>query len=342
MPGTDGAPSPSPRDPSLHAATGAAGGAPSDAAPPARRALVLTVALLAVVLWGGSPIATKLAVAELDPFAVGALRSLIGALPAVAILAVLRLPFPRSGSGRGLLAVSSLCGFVVFPMLFSLALQWTTAAHGGLALAILPLTTALIAAFFERRMPSRRWWLGAAVALAGTLLLIDRRFGLGSSGASVKGDLLVLLSCLAASAGYVTGGRAAREIGARAVTFWGLALAGLPLLLATPLLIAPRDLGALSPSAWGALIYLGVMISIVGYLGWYWALAQGDMTRTALVQFLQPAASLLFAVVVLGEILSWPLLVAGAVIIAGVALVQTGGPGAGRKSVPTPSKGAVS
>ena len=39
---------------------------------------ILSVALLAVVLWGASPIATKLAVAELDPFAVGALRTLIG------------------------------------------------------------------------------------------------------------------------------------------------------------------------------------------------------------------------------------------------------------------------
>jgi drug/metabolite transporter (DMT)-like permease len=299
---------------------------------------VLSVALLAVMLWGGSPIATKLAVTELDPFAVGALRSLLGAVPAVVILLALRLPFPRSRSGRGLLAVSSLCGFVVFPLLFSLALQWTTAAHGGLALAILPLTTALIASLFERRLPRRRWWLGAAVALAGTLLLVDRRFGLASPGASVEGDLLVLFSCLAASAGYVTGGRAAREVGARAVTFWGLALAGLFLLLASPLLIAPEDLTGLSADAWGALIYLGIMISIVGYMAWYWALAQGDMTRTALIQFLQPGASLLFAVAVLGEVLTWPLLAAGAVIIAGVALVQTGGR---PQAAPTPSKGAV-
>lgn len=297
------------------------GGLGAAGTPPAA---VVSAALLAVVLWGGSPIATKLAMTELDPFAVGALRTLIGAVPAAVILAVGRLPFPQSASGRRLLAVSSLSGFVVFPLLFSLALERTSGAHGGLALALLPITTGLIAAGVERRLPSRRWWFGAGVAVAGTLFLVDRRFGLTSPGASLEGDLLVLLSCFAASAGYVAGGRAAREVGAPAVTFWGLVLGAVVLVPLTPLLVAPGTLIGLGAGAWGALVYLGVLTSIVGYLAWYWALAQGDMTRVALFQFLQPGASLVFAAVVLGELVTWPLVLAGAIIVAGVALAQSG------------------
>ena len=297
------------------------GAGPTALAPPLA---VVAAALLAVVLWGGSPIATKLVVADLDPFAVGALRTLIAAVPAAAILAFGRLALPASASGRWLLAVSSFSGFVVFPLLFSFALQLTSGSHGGLALAILPITTALIAALFERRLPRRRWWLGAAVALAGTLLLVDRRFGLSGPGASLEGDLLVLLSCLAASAGYVAGGRAAREVGTLSVTFWGLAFGGLMLLPFGPFLVSPEALAGLGAGAWTAMLYLGLMISIVGYLAWYWALAQGDMTRVALVQFLQPGFSLLFAAVVLGELVTWPLALAGAVIVAGVALAQSG------------------
>lgn len=312
---------------SLHSQSTATVGPASNGAGPAGYATPLAVvaaALLAVVLWGGSPIATKLAVTDLDPFAVGALRTLIGAVLAAVILASGRLALPRSNSGRWLLAVSSLSGFVVFPLLFSLALQWTSGAHGGLALALLPITTALIAAVFERRLPRRRWWFGAAVALAGTVLLVDRRFGLSGPGASVEGDLLVLLSCLAASAGYVAGGLAAREVGAPAVTFWGLALGGLMLLPASPFLVSVEALAGLGAGGWAALLYLGLLISIVGYLAWYWALAQGDMTRVALVQFLQPGFSLLFAAVVLGELITWPLALAGAVIVAGVAVAQSG------------------
>ena len=48
------------------------------------------------------------------------------------------------------------------------------------------------------------------------------------------------------------------------------------------------------------------------------------MGRTGLVQFVQAPAALLLAAAVLGEALTWPLLAAGAIIVAGVALVQTG------------------
>lgn len=313
--------------PALPAANRTADGPAVNAAgsPAAGRAAILAVAFAAVVLWAGSPIATKLAVAELDPLAVGVLRTLLGALVASVILAAGRLPFPRTRAGRSLLAVSSLCGFVAFPLLFSLGIERTSAAHGALVLAVLPLFTGLIAALAERRVLRRRWWLGAAVALAGTFLLVDRRFGLSAPGASLEGDLLVLLSCLAASAGYVAGGLVARKVGTRAATFWSLALAGLVLLPVVPLVVPPSALTGLSAEAWGSLIYLGVLISIVGYMAWYWALAQGDMTRTALVQFIQPGVSLVLAAAILGEALTWPLLAAGAVIVAGVALVQADG-----------------
>jgi drug/metabolite transporter (DMT)-like permease len=49
------------------------------------------------------------------------------------------------------------------------------------------------------------------------------------------------------------------------------------------------------------------------------------MTRTALVQFIQPGISLVLAAAILGEALTWPLLAAGAIIVAGVALVQADG-----------------
>ena len=105
----------------------------------------------------------------------------------------------------------------------------------------------------------------------------------------------MLLSCFAASAGYVAGGRAAREAGALSVTFWGLVLGGLMLLPVTPFLVPADGIADLTAGNWAALLYLGLLTSIVGYLAWYWALAQGDMAHVALLQFLQPGFSLLFA-----------------------------------------------
>ncbi len=311
--------------PSLSPSDRTAGGpVESHAGPPAAAPLpVLAAALSAVVIWAGTPIATKLAVGELDPLAVGLFRTLLGTLIAAPLLLIRRHGLPAAGWTRGLLAVSALGGFVVFPLLFSLGVERTTAAHGALALALLPILTGLIAAGADRRLPGPRWWLGAAVALAGTWLLIDRRFGLSAPGASVEGDLIVLLSCLAASAGYVAGARAAREIGTEAVTLWGLLIGGLLLLPLVPFVVDLEDLRALDADIWAAVAYLGLLSSIVAYLAWYWALAQGDIGRTGLIQFLQPFLGLLFAVAVLGEVLTWPLVASGLVIVGGVALARS-------------------
>ncbi len=321
------------QSPSLPAANRTVGGPAVKAAglPAAGRVAVFSAALAAVALWAGTPVVTKLAVAELDPVVVGALRTVVGAAVAVPILLARRLAFPASAEARGLLAVSALGGFVAFPLLFSLGLERTSAGHGALALAVLPIFTGLIAAAWDRRLPGRRWWLGAAVALAGTLLLIDRRLGLSAPGASLDGDLLVLLSCLGASAGYVAGARAAREAGSLAVTLWGLGLGGLILVPLLPFVDLAGALSGLSAVTWGSIAYLGLLSSIAAYAAWYWALAQGDIGRTGLVQFVQPFLALLLAVVVLSEALTWPLLFAGLVIVAGVALAQGEGRAAGRR-----------
>ena len=49
------------------------------------------------------------------------------------------------------------------------------------------------------------------------------------------------------------------------------------------------------------------------------------------IQFIQPFLALLLAVIVPGEALTWPLLLAGLVIVAGVALAQSEGRAARRR-----------
>lgn len=284
---------------------------------------VLAAAGFTVAIWGATPLVTKLAVAGLDGLAVGMMRTLLAGLLVLPILVLGRFAFPAGV--RGLLAVSALGGFVLFPLLFSLGQSRTTTAHGALILAILPVLTGLIAAAVERRWPAGRWWLGAVLAGLGTLLLVSGRFDLAQAGADPFGDLLVLLGALSASAGYVAGARAARSAGAWAVTFWGLALAGLILLPLSPFLLPFAELADLRPDIWACLIYLAAVSSIVAYAAWYWALARGGIGRIGLAQYFQPLVGLALAVLVLQEALSWPVLLAGLMIVGGVVLAGRGG-----------------
>ncbi|MCH7793852.1 MAG: DMT family transporter [Proteobacteria bacterium] len=287
-----------------------------------RQMAVFAAAYGAVVLWGATPIVTKLAVAQIDPLAVGLLRTLLAAVVALPLIVLGGLKPPASREGRAYLAVSALGGFVIFPLLFSLGIALTTAGHGALLLGVLPVLTGLIAALLERRVPGGRWWLGCAVALAGTAVLVGERFDLSLSDGSSLGDLLVLGSAVAAAAGYVTGARAAREAGTWPVTLWGLVLGSLALLPFLPFMVSPDNLAGAGTGAWTAVLYLAVASSIVAYAAWYWALGRGGIGRTGLAQFAQPLVGLVLAVAFLGEALTWAMVLAAAAILAGVALAR--------------------
>jgi drug/metabolite transporter (DMT)-like permease len=292
----------------------------SDTAPPLS---AIAAAGFAVLVWGGSNVATKAAVGVLDPATVALMRSVLAGAAAVALIPALRLAPPTGRRARLLLLLSAFCGFIGFPLVFSIGQRLTSALHGGLILAALPIFTGLYAAAFERRLPSRRWAAGCAVALAGEAALIGFRSGPAAAAGSLAGDALVLAGSLLASLGYVAGGLLAQTgYSSRGATFWGALLAGGAVL---PVAWLRGDLGAVTahgPMPLLCVLYLAFGVSILGYVAWYWALAKGGIARIGLLQFLQPVVGLVLAVLLLGEQLTLPLLLAAACILGGVVLAQ--------------------
>ena len=283
--------------------------------------LPVATALAVVVLWGATPVVTKLAARDIDPLLVGLYRTLLGGLVAAPLALLLRIELPR---GRRLppFLISAFCGFIGFPIIFAFGQRLTSAMHGGLILAVLPIFTGLIAAAVERRPLPGRWWLGSAIAFAGEALLIAGRSQAGQAGASLPGDILVLLASLVASAGYVAGARLTQaRYASLGTTLWGISAAA----MAAALLLPPA--GGLPPpaarlEAWVAIGFLAWLTSIVGYVGWYWSLARGGIARMGTIQFLQPLSGLGLAFLLLGERPTLTLGLATGLILAGVVVAR--------------------
>jgi len=95
-------------------------------------------------------------------------------------------------------------------------------------------------------------------------------------------------------------------------------------------LVAPLGAGLLAAdgwpdadaAAWGSVVFLALVTSILGYVGWYWALARGGIARIATVQFVQPFSGVALAALVLDERITLPLGLAGVAVLAGIALAQ--------------------
>lgn len=283
-------------------------------------ALVFAAALGGVIIFGGSAIATKVAVSMISAIDVSILRTVIGGLLALPLAWVWRIPLPASRQQRLLLLVSGFCGFIVFPLLFTFGVSLTTANHATMILAILPVTTGAIAQYWDRQGPKAGWWLGCAIAFGGEILLLYDPAA-ASGDASIEGDLLVWFSTLVASLGYVAGARLQRSgYSARGTTFWGVGLFALLLLPLTPLLLDHHAVANAGLYAWSGLLYQAIGVTIIAYVLWYWALGTGGIARVGLFQFLQPMSGVLLAWWILSENLTLIFLLASSIIMVGVIL----------------------
>ena len=281
---------------------------------------VFAAALLAVVIFGGSAVATKVAVSAISAIDVAIMRTVIGGLVAMPLALALRIGLPRDNGQRWLLALSGFCGFIAFPLLFTLGVKLTSANHATMILAILPVLTGAIAMTWDRLRPSRLWWLGCTIAFAGEVLLIYEP-GSANTEASIGGDLLVTLSTLFASLGYVAGARLQRSgYSARGTTFWGVTLFALLIFPLAPLMVDGAALQMAGWYAWSGLLYQAIGVTIVAYILWYWALGTGGIARVGLLQFLQPVSGVILAWLILAEQLSLTFIFASVVIMLGVVL----------------------
>ena len=292
--------------------------------------LVILAALAAVILWGASPVAAKVAVGDLSALTVALLRTFVGGLLAVPVALGLRIALPGTRRLTLILLLTGFCGFIAFPIPFTIGLKMTSANHASMILAALPITTGAIAMLWDRRRPTRIWILGSLIALMGEAVLIGGRQGAGGvNQASLAGDALVLISNFAASLGYVAGGRL-QQAGypSTGTTFWGAAAMAAVLTPAVLALWLFGDLGTemlgASARSWLAILYLAAVSTILGYILWYWALGKGGIARVGLIQFLQPVSGVILAFVLLGEGISASFLAASALVLGGVWLAIRG------------------
>lgn len=235
---------------------------------------------------------------QLSPWFVTWARGALAGLLSAAYLLATRSRRP-SAAERGPLLLSLAGNAIGFPLLLGWALRHVTASHAAVVTALLPLATAATAAWLMHQRARLGFWLfallGSALVVAYSLLRAAQAgHGFGADWA----DALLVGAVLAASLGYVGGAQATPTLGAERVISWVCVMA-LPLTVPGALLTWPDH--AVAPSAWGALLYVGVFSMWAGFFAWFRGLALGGALRVSQTQLLQPFVSMLAAVPLLGE-----------------------------------------
>jgi drug/metabolite transporter (DMT)-like permease len=288
------------------------------------------VALFVIaVLWASYPAAIKLALRDMPPLVLAALRCTIASLFLVTVLLRSGADTTRALAPGALRAFFflGLVGIFVSTQGSYLAIALSTASNIILLQAASPVMVSLGARFYLGERLHRMQWLGVAVSASGVLLVITngRLWRLRPEDVHT-GDLLNLVTLAGWSAFTVYGKRVLVSYTPAMVTT-GAYLAGTLLIIPTAIVTAP-----LFPSprfgsvvAWTVVVYQA-LVGAVAHVLWSRAIHVVGPTRAAVFMNVQPVIGLVLAGLLLREEIGIWQLAGGACVVAGVVLTTQAGP----------------
>lgn len=276
----------------------------------------LALGSVGVLVFSFSLPATKLAVADLDPWFVAFGRAAVAGVLGAALLLRRRAALPGRAQLPGL-ALVSLGVIVGFPLCTSLALEHRPAGQSAVVIGVLPAMTAVMAVLRAGERPSARFWVASFAGLVTALAFAATRGAHGIAAA----DALLLASVAVCGLGYAEGAVLARDLGGPATICWALVLS-LPLTIPVTAVSGLHAGLSASAGSWLGFAYVSVFSMFLGFFAWYAGLSRGGIARIGQVQLAQPVLSLCWAALVLGEQLGPAELVASALVLACVAATQ--------------------
>lgn len=286
------------------------------------------MAAIVILVWGVNFVVMKWGLQEVAPMLLCALRFAVASLP---FLLLVRPPANvpwRILAGYGLVQ-----GVGQFGLLF-VAMQWGMPA--GMASVVLQtqaFISLLLAAVLLQERPRSWQWLGLCIAIAG-LIVIASAQGEGAAQMSGIGFLLTVASAaMWACSNLIT--RHAASYGAyQPLPFlvWSSIFPIVPLLLMSlwlegDLTQMTAQVQAMTWRGWGAVAYLALLSTLLGYGLWTQLLQRYPTSTVAPLSLLVPVVGLLSAMVLLGEFPSAGQWLGTLGVLLGMVVNQLGGRG---------------
>ncbi|WP_395459196.1 DMT family transporter [Azospirillum melinis] len=275
------------------------------------------------ILWGGSFFFVGIAVRELPPLTIVAMRVALAALALGGLLRILGLPMPRDRrtwiAFFGMGALNNL-------LPFCLIVWGQTQISSGVASvlnATTPLFGVLVAHVLTRdeKMTGNRL-AGVLVGFAGVAVMIGPT-ALAGLGNGLLPQLAVLGAALSYSFAGIFGRRFKGMGVSPLVTATGQVTASTLMLVPVALLVErPWTLPMPSAAAWGAVIGIALLSTALAYVIFFRILASAGATNLMLVTFLIPVSAILLGGLFLGELLAVRHGVGMALIAGGLAAID--------------------
>lgn len=289
------------------------------------------VAALAILSWASAYPVVRLALQVLPPIPLAAARYALAAVIALVWVGWTRPRLPRV-QDLPRFVVCGAIGISLYNILFNLGEQTVSAGAASLLISFSPLIAALLAVGVMGERLSVWGWMGSLVSFCGVVLVAQGQPGgltFGSGAADVLG------AAFSAAVYNAVQKKLVAVYGALATTAYVLIIGAVLLIPWLPQ--AVQSLQTAPVTGWILVVQLAVFPAILGYAAWAHVVGRIGVARSSGFIYLLSPATLLLAFLITAEVPSLRMLVGGAIILAGVGLMNTLGrvrPSAGQQKTP--------
>ncbi len=273
------------------------------------------------ILWGTTWLVVRVGLQDLPPFTFAGLRFLIASAVLIAIAVVRRAPVPKDIGdwvmmvGTGLTAIGITYAFQFWGM------QHVASGVAAVVFSAVPLITILIAHLV---LPDERISLakvgGVLLGIAGVTLIFSDQLGSGSPFA-VWAMLGFLTGAVALAHSQVVIRARGHRLDPVLLAGVQTAVGGAVLMTIGGMVEQPLETAVWSFRAFVALGYLSLFGTVLGFTLLYWLLQRMQVTRVNSMMLVHPMVAMTLGAVVLGESLSWLVLLGAATIVAGLVAI---------------------
>ncbi|MFD7324586.1 EamA family transporter [Streptomyces sp. NPDC059875] len=273
------------------------------------------------VVWGSTYLGIRIVVETMPPFLSAGTRFVTAGLILAGIIAW------RQGPAALKVSPKQLASAVVIGLLLilggnGLVVLAETSVPSGLAallIAVVPAWVVLLKAGFGDR-PSAGGVAGVLLGLAGLAVLTLP----GLSGdVKAGGVMLVVVATLLWSVGSFSSSRIPMPTNPFTASAYEMIAGGLAG-LGVGLVRGEQhglELSAVSGRSWAALGYLIVFGSLLAFTAYAWLLQAAPLSLVATYAYVNPVVAVALGALVLNEALTWPIVLGGAIVVAGVCLI---------------------
>lgn len=264
-----------------------------------------------MLIWGFNFVLAKLGLQQLPPIFLIALR--------FALVAALLLPFvsvPRPLLGR-IFLLSLTLGGLHFSLMFT-AMGRLDASTAAVTVQLQVPFAALLSWLILGERLGRQRLLGMLLAFVGIVIM--------SGEPRISEDLFGLMLALAAALVWAVANLQVKFLG----RVNGFSLNAWVALLATPQLLLSswfletghwQALRTAGVWGWGAVVYMAVGVTIIGYGIWYWLLGRYPMNQLISYTLLVPVIGVISGMLILHEPISPRMALGSVVTVLGVAII---------------------